>query len=61
MNKVRCKKSLGEWFYEKVVPDDYSELDAPIYTLYDSKQNFVSTFGSYGDMRLYIETGRIYC
>lgn len=55
MKKVRCKKELGVWYYKKI--EDEYELDAPIYELYDSEQNFISTFGSYGDMKYYIETG----
>lgn len=60
MKRVRCKKQYGEWFYRKIQGDDYNELDAPIYELYDTEQRFVATFGSYGDMKLYIETGNIY-
>ena len=60
MKKVRCKKEFGVWYYEKTGTDFYNELDAPIYTLYNAAGEYVNTFGSYGDMKLYIETGIIY-
>lgn len=54
MKKVRCKKEYGTWFYEKV---EHYDLDAPIYELYTEEGNFENTFGSYADMKYYIETG----
>lgn len=57
MKKVRCKKEFGVWYYKKINADDMNSLDAAIYELYDENQNFVSEFGSYGDMKYYIETG----
>lgn len=57
--KLRCKKQFGIWYYQKITPDCYSELDAPIYNLYDEDGDFVAEFGSYGDMKYYVETGKI--
>ena len=54
LKKVRCKKEFGTWFYKKI---DGGELDAPIYELYKENGEFKNTFGSYGDMKYYIETG----
>lgn len=54
MTKVRCKKEYGTWFYEKLTGGD---LDAPVYDLYSTDGKFVAEFGSYGDMKYYIETG----
>ena len=56
MKKVRCKKELGAWYYIKL-GDEHGELDAPVFDLYDSNKNFVDEFGSYGDMKYYIENG----
>ena len=54
LKKLRCNKSLGEWYYRKVSDED---LDAPVFELYDSNQEFVMTFGFYSDMVYYITTG----
>ena len=54
--KVRCKKEFGSWFYKKVIGGD---LDAPIYELYTDDKKYENTFGSYSDMKYYIETGII--
>ena len=35
MKKLRCKKEFGVWYYKKIVPSCYDDLDAPIYELYD--------------------------
>lgn len=61
MKKVKCKKSYGLWFYEIEKPEKYGTcvLDCPIYYLYDNNNNFINEFGSYGDMKYYIETGII--
>ena len=57
MKQVRCKKEYGVWCYIKVEANDDNGLDAPIYELYDKDWNWVDDFGSYGDMKHYIETG----
>lgn len=54
MKKVKCKKDLGVWYYIKL---QGGELDAPIYELYKDNGQFENTFGSYSDMKYYIETG----
>lgn len=59
MNKVKCKKEFGIWYYNKITPSIDNDLDAPIYELYDENKNLVNEFGSYGDMKYYIETGEI--
>lgn len=59
MNKVRCKKSLGTWYYKKLLPDAYGELDGTVYELYTSECVYVASFGLYRDMVYYIETGII--
>ena len=59
MKKLRCKKEFGIWFYEKENPNDYNDLDAPIYTLYDEQRNYICTFAYYNDMKYYLETGII--
>ena len=56
MTKVRCNKEHGVWYYKKLTGGD---LDAPVYELYTADQSFVAEFGSYGDMKYYIETGII--
>lgn len=56
MKKLRIKKELGTWYYEKI--DGY-DLDAPIYYLYDENKNYVEAFGCIGDIRYYLETGKI--
>ena len=57
LKKVRCKKQYGVWYYEIVKPNNYNDLDGPIYCLYDSDKNDVCSFLCYGDMKYYIETG----
>ena len=57
--KVKCKKQYGVWYYETIKPNNYNDLDAPIYCLYNSCKNFVYNFSSYGDMKYYIETGKL--
>ena len=59
MTKMKCKKQFGIWFYQKTTPSIYNDLDAPIYSLYNESQNFIAEFGSYGDMKYFIETGVI--
>lgn len=59
--KLRCKKEFGVWYYQKITPDGISDLDAPIFNLYDASGGFVAEFGSYGDMKYYVENGIILC
>ena len=59
MNKLKCKKVFGVWYYSKETPTAMNELDAPIYSLYDDERNYIMDFGSYGDMKYYVETGVI--
>lgn len=56
MTRLKCK---GEWYYIKIKPDCVNELDAPLYELYNASKEFVMTFGSYGDMKYYVEHGII--
>lgn len=57
--KLKCKKQFGTWYYQKFTPDNLNELDGPIFRLYDAGGEFVAEFGSYGDMKYYVETGKI--
>ena len=57
MKKVRCKKQYGNWYYEKILPNVYNDLDAPIFVLENEQKTDGGEFGSYGDMKYYIETG----
>ena len=57
MKKLRIKKEYGIWYYIKLNPTATNDLDGPIYELYNEDQQFVATFGTYSDMRYYIETG----
>jgi hypothetical protein len=59
MTKLRCKKEYGVFQYEKIVPSCYNDLDGTIYELYDENGNYINSFGSYGDMKYYVETGII--
>lgn len=59
MKKVRCKKEYGIWYYKKIVPDCYNELDGTLYILCDSNGSEVAEFGTYWHMKHYIETGEI--
>jgi len=59
MKRLRVKKQFGEWLYVKTMTDD---LDAPIYDLYmvtEEGYKFVNEFGSYGDMKTFVETGKM--
>ncbi len=57
MKKLRCKKEMGTWFYEKINPSLDNELDAPIDILQKEDKTDGGEFGSYGDMKVFIETG----
>ena len=57
LKKVKCKKEFGVWYYTKITPSIYNDLDASIYELYDENKKLVNEFGAYGDMKYYIETG----
>ena len=60
LKKLRCKKEFGIWYYRKLIPSYYNDLDSPIYELYDEKQNLVMEFGCYDEMKYYLETGHTY-
>ena len=57
MKRLRCKSYLGVWYYKKIMPDDYNDLDEPIYELYDEDKNFVGNAGSYSEMFYYVQYG----
>ena len=57
MTKLRCKKEYGTWFYEKELATWQNGLDAPVYHLFDEDRKFAESFGSYGDMKYFVETG----
>ncbi len=59
LKKVRCKSIYGVWYYKIIKPTQYNDLDGAIYELYDTNKKIASTFGSYADMKYYIETGII--
>ena len=58
-NKLKCKKEYGVWYYKKIKPTGSNDLDAPIYELYNSKKEFVNTFGCYSDMKYFVIEGVI--
>lgn len=55
MKKLRCKKQFGTWYYEKIMPNDYNDLDGPIWELYDENKKFVGIAPFYSDMFYYAE------
>lgn len=57
--RVKCKKQYGIWYYKKEIPEKYGTclLDAPIYHLRNEERTDGGIFGSYSDMKHYIETG----
>lgn len=57
MIKLKCKKKYGNWYYKKIYPTYDNNLDAPIYVLQKEDKTDGGEFGSYGDMKYYIETG----
>lgn len=57
MKKLKCKKQYGIWLYEKIIPNIYNDLDAPIYILQNEEKTDGGEFGSYGDMKYFVETG----
>ncbi len=59
LKQLRIAKKYGVWYYRKITPDDYNDLDAPIWELFNSNQENVGTFGCYSDMIYYIHTGII--
>lgn len=61
MKRLRCKSDYGVWYYKKVMPNDYNDLDEPIYEMYDENQKFVGTAGSYYEMFYYVMYGFEWC
>lgn len=57
VKRLKCKKEFGVWYYSKITPAKNQELDAPIFELYNSNMVFQNTFGCFGDMKYFIETG----
>lgn len=60
MKRLKCKKWCGVYYYNKIEADDINGLDAPIYELYEvynGEKYFVDNFGSYGDMKYFVEHG----
>lgn len=57
LKQVRCKKECGVWYYQKEIPNDYNELDGPLYELYDSNKRLVRVFAFYNDMMHFVRTG----
>lgn len=59
MTRLKVKKEFGEFYYNIIKANCTNELDADIYELYDKNHNFIANFGSYGDLKYYVETGII--
>lgn len=59
LTMLRCKKEFGIWYYNKVNPSYWNDLDAPIYNLYNEDSEFRMTFGCYNDMKTAVESRRI--
>lgn len=59
--KLKCKKQFGNWFYKIEYPEKYGCccIDGNIYHLYNENKQEEQEFGSYGDMKYYVETGII--
>ena len=59
--RVKCKKQLGVWYYkiEKAERFGVARLDGDLYHLYNDKKEYENTFGSYGDMKYFIEYGEV--
>lgn len=55
MKQIKTKNTI--YYYKKIKPSIYNDLDANIYELYDSNMKFINEFGSYGDLRYFIKTG----
>ena len=56
MKKLKCKKQYGNWFYEII---RYDDVEFPIYVLQKEDKTDGGEFGSYGDMKHYVETGEV--
>lgn len=59
MKKLRCKKEFGIWYYKKVMPSMYDDLDGAIYSLFNDKFEYIGDFAYYNDMKHYIEFGEM--
>lgn len=59
MKKLKCKKKYGVWYYEIIKPEKYGTctLRFPIYVLQKEDKTDGGEFGSYDDMKYYVETG----
>lgn len=57
LKKLRCKKEFGIWYYEKIMPNEYNDFDAPVWDLYDENKKYIGIAGSYNEMLYYVEHG----
>lgn len=57
LKRLRCKKSLGEWYYCVEYVTTKCDLDGNVYYLYNSNKEYVQCFAYYADMKYYLETG----
>lgn len=58
MKKLKCKKQYGVWFYKIINPTYDNNLRFPIYELQKEDKTDGGEFGSYNDMKYYVETGK---
>lgn len=61
MKKLKCKKQFGNWYYKIKKPSKFGTcaLRFPVYLLIKEDGTDGGEFGSYGDMKHYVETGEI--
>ncbi len=57
MKKLKVKKQFGIWYYEKINPNIYNDLEFSIYILFDENMKPITEFGSYFDMKYFVMTG----
>ena len=57
--RLRCKRIYGIWFYRIIKPTYDNNLDANIIEAFRVDKKDGGEFGSYGDLKYYVETGKI--
>lgn len=58
MKKLKYKKQFGNWFYKIIKPEKYGScaIDFNICELYNDNQEITNVFGSYRDLKYFVET-----
>lgn len=59
LKRLRVKKQYGVWYYKKITPAWWDDVDGVIWELYDADGKFINNFPFFADMKIYVEDGII--